>query len=305
MDYTIPPDTIYNNDLFAMAPRLWHWPSELAEKVKSIATGKSIKVAIGDTGYTKHVDGPEPIASKSFISGQSALRDGNGHGTHCAGTALGRNGIGVAPDADLIVFKCLSDQGSGSSTGIAQGIRWAAEQGADVISLSLGGGGSDNETNRAIDYAFSLGCIVNAAAGNAGYNGANTIGWPGKYEGCICCGAYQASGQIANFSSGGREIDWACPGQDIISFSKNGSGYTSMSGTSMATPFGSGLLACIVEVMRRQGKPQWTAAKSVNEFFKANLKDAGAPGFDPRFGLGIPVADSLLQSLLRSELVLA
>jgi hypothetical protein len=57
--------------------------------------------------------------------------------------------------------------------------------------------------------------------------------------------------------------------------------------------------------MRRQGKPQWTAAKSVNEFFKANLKDAGAPGFDPRFGLGIPVADSLLQSLLRSELVLA
>jgi subtilisin family serine protease len=78
-----------------------------------------------------------------------------------------------------------------------------------------------------------------------------------------------------------------------------------MSGTSMATPFGSGLLACIVEVMRRQGKPQWTAAKSVNDFFKANLKDSGAPGFDPRFGHGIPVADSLLQSLLRLELLIA
>jgi subtilisin family serine protease len=77
-----------------------------------------------------------------------------------------------------------------------------------------------------------------------------------------------------------------------------------MSGTSMATPFGSGLLACIVEVMRRSGKAQWTAAQSVREFFKANLKDAGAPGFDPRFGHGIPVADSLLQSLLRSELVM-
>jgi hypothetical protein len=225
--------------------------------------------------------------------------------THCAGTALGRNGIGVAPEADLIVFKCLSDQGSGSSTGIAQGIRWAADQGADVISLSLGGGGSDSMTNQAIDYAFSLGCIVNAAAGNSGYNGSNTIGWPARYGGCICCGAYQASGQIANFSSGGKEIDWACPGQDIISFSKNGSGYTSMSGTSMATPFGSGLLACIVEVMRRQGKPQWKATDAVRAFFKANLKDAGAPGFDPRFGHGIPVADSLLQSLLRSELLIA
>jgi subtilisin family serine protease len=305
MDYTIPPDTVYSDELFALAPRLWHWPQELAEKVGKIATGKGIKVAVGDTGYTKHVDGPEPIAARSFISGQSALLDRNGHGTHCAGTVLGRNGIGVAPDADLIVFKCLSDQGSGSSIGIANGIRWAADEGADVISLSLGGGGSDAATNQAIDYAFAKGCIVNAAAGNAGYNGANTIGWPARYSGCLCCGAYRADGQIANFSSGGREMDAAAPGQDIISFSKNGSGYVSMSGTSMATPFLSGVLALIVEVMRRQGRAQWTAAQSVREFFKANLKDAGAPGFDPRFGHGIPVVDSLVQSLLREELVYA
>ncbi len=305
MDYFLPPDEGPIVEIQSLSPRLWHWPQELAEKVGKIATGKGIKVAVGDTGYTKHVDGPEPIASRSFISGQSALRDGNGHGTHCAGTVLGRNGIGVAPEADLIVFKCLSDSGSGSSTGIANGIRWAADEGADVISLSLGGGGSDAATNQAIDYAFAKGCIVNAAAGNAGYNGANTIGWPARYSGCLCCGAYRADGQIANFSSGGREMDFACPGQDIISFSKNGSGYVSMSGTSMATPFGSGLLACIVEVMRRTGKAQWTAAQAVREFFKANLKDAGAPGFDPRFGHGIPVADSLLQSLIRTELVMS
>lgn len=305
MDYFLPPDEGPIVEIQSLSPRLWHWPSELAEKVGKIATGKGIKVAVGDTGYTKHVDGPEPIASRSFISGQSALRDGNGHGTHCAGTVLGRNGIGVAPEADLIVFKCLSDQGSGSSTGIANGIRWAADEGADVISLSLGGGGSDAATNQAIDYAFAKGCIVNAAAGNAGFNGANTIGWPARYSGCLCCGAYRADGQIANFSSGGKELDWACPGQDIISFSRNGSGYVSMSGTSMATPFGSGLLACIVEIMRRTGKAQWTAAQAVREFFKANLKDAGAPGFDPRFGHGIPVADSLLQSLIRTELVMS
>lgn len=300
----LPPDLEVSDMVYAFAPRLWHWPEELADHVRTMATGKRVRIAIGDTGYTKHVDGPDPVAAKSFISGQT-IRDGNGHGTHCAGTALGRNGIGVAPDADLMVFKCLSDQGSGSSSGIAAGIRWAVDNGADVISLSLGGGSSYGPTNDAIDYAFARGCIVNAAAGNAGYNGSNTIGWPSKYAGCLCCGAYQANGQIANFSSGGREIDWACPGQDIISFSTNGSGYRSMSGTSMATPYGSGFLALIVELMRRQGQAQWTAVEAVREWMKANMTDKGAPGFDPRFGHGIPVADSLIQKMLRSDLTWA
>jgi subtilisin family serine protease len=301
----LPPDLSVDNEVYAFAPRLWHWPSELADKVKSMATGKGVKIAIGDTGYTKHVDGPEPIASRSFINGQT-IRDGNGHGTHCAGTALGRNGIGVAPGADLIVFKCLSDQGSGSSSGIAAGIRWAADQGADVISLSLGGGSSYTPTNQAIDYAFSKGCLVNSAAGNSGFNGStNTIGWPAKYNGSLCCGAYRSDGQIASFSSGGRELDWACPGQDIISFSTNGSGFRSMSGTSMATPYGSGFLALVIELMRRQGQAQWTAVESVREWMRANMTDRGAPGFDPRFGHGIPIADSLIQKMLRSDLTWA
>jgi subtilisin family serine protease len=302
MDYTLPPDLVIADEVIAMAPNLWHWPADLAQKVGSIATGKGIKIAIGDTGNTKHVDGPVPIAERSFISGQS-VRDGHGHGTHCAGTALGRNGIGVAPASDLIVFKCLGNQGSGSSSAIAAGIRWAAEQGADVISLSLGGGGSDAETNRAIDFAWSQGCVVNAAAGNAGFNGSNTIGWPARYENCLCTGAYRADGRIANFSSGGSQIDWACPGEQIISFSTNGSGYRTMSGTSMATPFGSGLLACLLEVMYRQGYTRFKAASAVREIFKKNLKDAGAPGFDQRFGWGIPVSDELLQSLILGELV--
>ena len=299
--YGIPPDTVVSRNVFAMAPRLWHWPSELADRVSRIATGRGIKIAIGDTGYTKHIDGPEPIAAKSFISGQSTM-DGNGHGSHVAGSALGRNGIGIAPDASLIVFKCLSNEGSGSSSGIAKGIRWAADEGADIISLSLGGDSPDRETNDAIDYAFSLGCIVNCAAGNAGYNGANTIGWPGKYEGALCCGAYKADGTIANFSSGGRELDWATPGQDIVSFANNGSGYRAMSGTSMATPVGSGVLALVLEVRLRQGMQHWTSVRQVNDFLRANLRDAGEPGFDPRFGWGIPVVDTLVQSLLKGEL---
>ena len=300
----IPPDTIVQDLVYAQAPQLWHLLPDLWGKVWSRVTGKGVKIAILDTGYTKHVDGPDPIATKSFIGGQT-ITDGNGHGSHCAGTALGRNGIGVAPDADLLVGKVLSNEGSGGSDGIAAGIRWAHQQGADIISMSLGGGGSYQPTNDAIDAAFKDGCIVNAAAGNAGYNGSNTIGWPALHPGCLCCAAYRQDGQIANFSSGGRQIDWACPGQDIVSFSTNGSGYRSMSGTSMATPFGSGVLALIVELMRREGNAQWTAADAVREFFKANLKDAGVPGFDVRFGFGIPVGFELVAALVNDDLTFA
>lgn len=302
MEYIIPPDLV-SGDAFAMAPsNLWHLPTDKWKAVWERVTGKTVRVAVLDTGYTSHPDCVDPIASKSFIGGQSA-RDGNGHGSHCAGTALGRNGIGVAPGAELIVGKVLSDQGSGGSGGIAAGIRWAADQGADVISMSLGGGGPDSETNSAIDYAFSKGAIVNAAAGNSGYNGSNTIGWPAKYTGCLCCAAYRSDGQIASFSSGGREIDWACPGQDIISITNTGSGYRSMSGTSMATPFGSGVLALVVELMRREGNARWTAADSVRKFFEVNCEDAGAPGQDVRFGWGKPLIEKIVTGLINDSIL--
>jgi len=303
MDYIIPPDTVVNDAVLVMAPtNLWHLPTERWKPVWERVTGQGVKVAVLDTGYTSHPDCVNPVASKSFVSGQQ-VRDGNGHGSHCAGTAVGRNGIGVAPGADLLVGKVLSDQGSGGSGGIAAGVRWAADQGADVISMSLGGGGPDQETNSAIDYAFSKGAIVNAAAGNSGYNGSNTIGWPAKYLGCLCCAAYRSDGQIANFSSGGREIDWACPGQDIVSISNTGSGYRSMSGTSMATPFGSGVLALIIELMRREGNSRWTSADAVCKFFELNCEDAGQPGQDFRFGWGKPLIEKIVEGLINDSII--
>jgi len=283
-------------------PNAWHQFPWIKDKLWPIATGKGVRVAILDTGYAKHEMGPDPIAARSFVSGQS-WADGNGHGTHCAGSVLCRrdasgNSIGMAPDAELIIGKVLSNEGSGASSGIAAGIRWAADQGAHVISMTLGGGAADTGTNQAIDYAWSKGCMVNAAAGNAGYNGANTIGWPGKYANCLCCGAYQSNGTIANFSSGGREIDWANPGQDVISFSTNGTAYRPMSGTSMATPLGSGALACLVEIRLRQGLPLFTSAQEVLDYFDQSLKDAGVAGFDERFGKGIPDGEFLMKAII-------
>jgi subtilisin family serine protease len=300
---TIPPDYREDFELFAQAPNLWHLQPADWEPIWAKGTGTGIKIAILDTGYSKHVDGPEPIAERSF-TGQP-VRDRHGHGTHCAGTALGRNGIGVAPGAELIVGKVLSDSGSGSSSGIAAGLRWAVDQGADVISMSLGGGSSYTPTNEAIDYAWTNGAIVNAAAGNSGYRGGNTIGWPAKYRSCVCTAAYDSSKRIANFSSGGSQIDWACPGVGIISFSNSGSGYRSMSGTSMATPYGSGLLALLIERARREGRPDWTSIEALRAVFKGNMQDAGAPGFDVRFGMGIPIAEELLTALAADHLTFA
>lgn len=291
----LPPDIEYGLE-YTLAPTLWHLPQDVWSPIWNQIDVSNICVAVLDTGYTKHDLGPVPVASKSFISNQSVV-DGNGHGTHCIGTVLGADGIGVAPGAKLIVGKVLSNSGSGSSSGIAAGIRWAVDAGAHIISMSLGGGSSYGPTNDAIDYAFSRGCWVNAAAGNSGYNGGDTIGWPAKYVGCLCCAAYQRNGAIANFSSGGRTIDWACPGQEIVSFSTSGSGFRTMSGTSMATPFGSGVLAIIYHKMLQAGYPILSVADDIRSWFKLNMKDAGQPGFDMRFGFGIPEVPELLQTL--------
>lgn len=298
---TIPPDTVSLMDVYTSVPRLWHWPTLLAEAVGKIATGRGVKIAVLDTGYTPHVNGPTVFASESFVRGESTS-DPHGHGTHCIGTAMGRGGIGVAPDAELLVGKVLSNSGSGSSDGIARGVRWAVDAGANVISMSLGGGSSYKPTNDAIDYAFSKGVIVNVAAGNSGFNGGNTIGWPAKHLGSLCCGAYRSDGRIASFSSGGREMDWACPGEAIISFSNDGRSYTTKSGTSMATPFGSGVIALLLEIAWRQGDKQWTSVEAVRQFFAGNLKDGGAPGDDPLFGKGFPVVDTFIAGLLNKTL---
>ena len=298
----IPPDTIVHDMHIAASPVLWHYPKDVWDKIHERATGKGTRISINDTGVRKHNDLPASVERKSFIPGQSTDDPLSGHGTHCAGTALGRNGIGAAPEADLMVGKCLSNQGSGASSGIAASIDWAVENGADVVSLSLGGPNQYQPTRQAIINAWEKGVIVVAAAGNAGFaGGRNTIGYPGKFKESICVGATRSDGSIANFSSGGREVDIACPGQAIISCSNRG-GYVAMSGTSMATPMMAGVLALIVELMRKAGKPNWTAKESFTEFITNFVEDRGAPGKDPRFGHGVPLYTRLVHALSHDDL---
>lgn len=301
----IPSDLVVNNASFKTLGDLWHRPDEIWDKINAKATGEGTIYANLDTGYTPHPNLPKPIAERSFIRGES-VRDGNGHGCHTIGTSVGRS-VGLAPNAKLIVGKVLSDSGSGSSDGIAQAVRWAVNEGADVINLSIGGGGFYEPMRDAILYALENGCLVNAAAGNSGYNGANSIDFPGKYFESLCNGAYRSDGSIAGFSSGGREMDWACPGQDIVSTSHRGSGFVSMSGTSMATPFGSGLLLLVIELMRREGHATKTGIDligQIRDFLGKYSIDAGQEGVDDRFGRGVPKSTEIVTSLAADDMSL-
>lgn len=299
---TLPPDLVSDVEIMAAPGNLWHLPKDIWNPIWAKVTGRGVRAAVLDTGMNSHDLLPEPVEARSFVSGQN-WRDGNGHGTHCAGTVLGREGIGLAPAASLLVGKVLSNSGSGSSDGIAQGIRWAADNGADVISMSLGSGSPYDPMEQAIKYAWSKGCVVVSAAGNSGFTGSrNTIGYPAKYRDSLCIGAYRSDGQRASFSSGGREMDIVCPGQDIISCSTT-NGFRSMSGTSMATPFAAGLFCLIIELMRREGYAAFTGAEAVRTFLALNTIDKGEPGLDPFWGLGIPDSPRLIKALNQETIV--
>lgn len=297
----LPPDLVSDVEVFSTPSNLWHLPKATFDKVWARVNGKGIRAAVLDTGMNEHDVLPEPVEARSFIPGQN-WRDGNGHGTHCAGTVLGREGIGLAPAASLLVGKVLSNSGSGSSEGIAQGIVWAADQGADVISMSLGSSSPYGPMEQALKYAWSKGSVVVAAAGNSGFSGSrNTIGYPARYFDCLCVGAYRSDGQRASFSSGGREMDVVCPGQDIVSCSTT-NGYRSMSGTSMATPFFAGLCCLIIELMRREGYASFTGIEAVRTFLAANTIDKGEPGHDPFWGFGVPDTTKIVEALLNDSL---
>lgn len=251
--------------------------------------GAGALVAVLDTGAQANhpdLDG-QIVASKDFTGSRYGADDRNSHGTHCCGIVGAKDNdtgvIGVAPDCKLLVGKVLGDDGSGGSTGIANGIRWAAGQGAQVISMSLGSPGPSSVIHAAIKEAVAAGVLVIAAAGNEGPS-EGTSGYPGSHPECVSVGAFDANGKIAGFSSRGK-VDVAGPGVGILS-TVPGSKYAKMSGTSMATPYVAGVAALVVSACIKANRPLPTP-----EEFRGMLRgcsiDAGKVGKDSTWGWGL------------------
>jgi subtilisin len=248
-------------------------------------TGKGIKVAILDTGIDPtHPDlvvvGGINFAgtTKDGSTNSADWADGHGHGTHCAGIVAARNNdigvVGVAPEAALYAVKVLSDSGTGYTSDIIQGLDWCAANGIQVVSMSLGGGGTTS-LQSACDNAYAKGVVLVAAAGNS----SGPVMYPAAYASVIAVSATDSTDHLAYFSDYGPEIAVAAPGVNIYSTYKGGS-YAYMSGTSMACPHVSGTAALI-----------WasgaTSAQAVRARLTSTADDLGPVGYDTSYGYGL------------------
>ena len=210
-------------------------------------TGRGVPVAILDTGVSlNHPDLQGAIAGHRDFTGEG-IEDNVGHGTHTAGTVAARANdigvLGVAPQSSLFIGKCLTRSG-GSDQWIGAAIRWAVDQGARLINLSLGSPQPGRMMQDAIAYAVSRNVLVICAAGNDGR--ANSVNYPAKYPTVCAVSAYDEQGNLAPFSSRGPEVDIAGPGVNILSTYKN-AGYAKLSGSSMSSPFCVGVAALLLE----------------------------------------------------------
>jgi hypothetical protein len=253
-----------------------------------------IIVAVIDTGVSQtHPDlAANLIPGASFVPSEPSVEDGQGHGSNVAGivgAALNDFGVvGVAPRTGLLPVKVLSSSGSGYTSWVANGILYAANSGARILNLSLGGATDSQTLHDAVNYAANTkGVLVVSAAGNCGdsyyyLNGCSYINqplYPAAYSNVMAVAAVNSSDVKASFSNQGSYVDIAAPGVSIYNAYKNG-GYTYESGTSQAAPHVAGLAALIWARY-----PTYTAAQ-VRALIEDTAVDLGTAGLDPLYGRG-------------------
>jgi subtilisin family serine protease len=293
---TVPNDTYYNSrqrDYLDQIAAAQGW---------DISTGSAaVTIAVVDTGVkSSHPDLAGKVVdgynSLSDVEGIPASDDDNGHGTIVAGiaAAIGNNGTGVAGldwNARIIAIKVFDASGtSGTSTVISRGIKKAADKGAQVINMSLGGISSNGDPlfKDVCDYAYDdKGAVLVAAMGNIkpenGFH-KDSVVYPAALPNVIGVGSVDRNDNLSSFSvqgSGGHTVELVAPGEFIFSTSYDGTGYTLGSGTSFATPLVSGLAALL------KGQNPALTNTEIRTILRDTAKDLGASGRDAWFGYGL------------------
>jgi serine protease len=247
--FAIPNDPNYSQQ--------WNFRSINVEQAWDDSQGEGVTVAVIDTGVTQVPDlkQTEFVKGYDFVNDRIQADDDVGHGTHVAGTiAQSTNNnygvAGIAYKAKIMPIKVLDGNGGGTVADIAEGIRFAADNGAKVINLSLGGFGDSHIISEAIEYANDKDVVIVAAAGNSNQNAA---AYPARYPHVIGVSALDAAGVKANYSNYGAGVDISAPGgseagkviQNTISPETGEAVFTGYQGTSMAAPHVAGVAALV------------------------------------------------------------
>lgn len=286
----------------------WHLSQINCEEAWDFSTGEGITVAVIDTGVNPNgFDGFDGrvIQGRDFVNEDDDSTDDSGHGTHVAGT-IGQatnNTIGVAGvafNSTIMSIKVLGRFGLGSTNFVIDGINWAADNGAQVINLSLGGPERSSILEETINDVHNRGIVIVAAAGNE----SGPVGFPAAYENVIAVGSVRFDEELSFFSNFGPEIDLVAPGGNL-NRDQNNDGlpdgvlqetfrkgfffrrnkftwdFTPLQGTSFSSPHVAGVAALLLE------KDPTMTPEEVRNAITSTAKDLGAPGKDDEFGWGL------------------
>ena len=303
-DFQLPPITIHERHaagVLSQADPYWTSDYGIREVHEKGVTGQNVRVGIIDTGIDElhsKQDGQlhhAMVKAKDFTNSRHGYWDTHGHGTHVAGVVAAQN-HSIANGVGLYIAKGLGDDGSGSNYSIANAINWLVDEEVDVINMSLGSSRRSRIIGEAIERAALKGIITLAAAGND----SGVIGWPAMENSAFSVGAINKNKDLAGFSNFGPNLDGVSPGVRIRSLYSNG-GYAVLSGTSMATPWMTGMVALRIEAERQAEVQIVDTVHALRSHLQVTAEDLGPAGRDPRYGYGVPDTNRFLHTEEPSE----
>ena len=272
------------NDPYYVDGSEWHLAKIQASAAWDLSTGSTgVVIAVIDSGANYgHPDlAGKLLSGYDFINNDSDPTDDNGHGTAVSGTAApaSNNSLGVAGVAwanPVLPVKVLGADGSGNYSAIANGVTYAADRGARIINLSLGGTSSSRTLQSAINYAFNKNCVIIAAAGN---DGNSSPVYPAACSNVVAVSATNFADTRPTWSNYGSYVDISAPGDGILTL-YGANAYASLSGTSFSSPVTAGVAALMASVNPRLSNIQ------IVDLLLKNTDDIGAAGYDVYYGRG-------------------